>query len=323
MADHPKATVKFADCDFKPLSPIAQPPFASPTQINGRIEQFVDVLPLGQGGLPMQTTPAWAAAQMAAMLDKMAAQQRAGDGLTDFFQHWAQISDGALGSLEGWHPFTNNWAYFSELGDFTLADLVAGATTEPHRVGIFTDPAFLTQKPVASARGAALQAALLCVMVPPPPPNTPPLPPPAPGVSYRQRLESSLSSAVCQSCHALTDPPGFSLEHFDSLGQYRDLDNGAPVDSSDSFSTSGGGSYEFSSIEQELAVDLSQRCEVARCFAQSELEFALRINGMLPNNESLPQGSPEGNRVAQAFADSGRSTRALAQAIAQSALFLN
>jgi hypothetical protein len=69
-----------------------------------------------------------------------------------------------------------------------------------------------------------------------------PLPPPgvetnltestAPGsspTSVRQRLEQHRNSPNCASCHAVMDPVGFSLEHFDLIGKWRETDGGAPV----------------------------------------------------------------------------------------------
>jgi mono/diheme cytochrome c family protein len=72
-----------------------------------------------------------------------------------------------------------------------------------------------------------------------------PLPPPgvetnlaestAPGASptsVRQRLEQHRANPSCASCHAVMDPVGFSLEHFDLIGKYRETDGGAPVNAS-------------------------------------------------------------------------------------------
>ncbi|MBD3672739.1 MAG: DUF1592 domain-containing protein [Planctomycetaceae bacterium] len=71
--------------------------------------------------------------------------------------------------------------------------------------------------------------------------GTPP-PPPPPNVStlqdntvsaklpVRERLAQHRADAACASCHNLIDPVGFSLEHFDAVGRWRDLENGRPVD---------------------------------------------------------------------------------------------
>jgi hypothetical protein len=76
--------------------------------------------------------------------------------------------------------------------------------------------------------------------------GTPP-PPPPPGVnttldepkagtlppSIRERLAQHRTNAVCATCHAAIDPPGFTLEHFDAIGGWRTIDeSGKPVDAS-------------------------------------------------------------------------------------------
>jgi len=74
-----------------------------------------------------------------------------------------------------------------------------------------------------------------------------PPPPPPPGVnttleepkagtlppSIRERLAQHRTNAVCATCHAAIDPPGFTLEHFDAIGGWRTTDeSGKPVDAS-------------------------------------------------------------------------------------------
>ena len=61
---------------------------------------------------------------------------------------------------------------------------------------------------------------------PPPPPNVPALDEStvAANLPMRQRLAAHRSNAVCASCHRTIDPVGFSLENFDAVGQWRDLE---------------------------------------------------------------------------------------------------
>ena len=309
-----------SDCAFGAVAGPATPPFATPGTVLGRIAQFVIAQPFGGAILPSETTPEWAGAQIISLLDAEAGEERAGAGMEDFLQRWVGLAGSTPADL---HLLSAPWASLSGMKSATLADLIATSSSEdPHRIGIFTDPAFLTQKPFATARGAALQAALFCRQVPPPPPNVPPVAPASEGGTYRERLSNATASPVCASCHYSTDPLGFSLEHYDSMGADRDLDNGEPIDSSGTVQSPGGSTFAFASIEQSLAVDLGQSCEVARCFAESELEYALRVNGLIGPDETLPADSLELNAVAQEFTDSGRSLRALAKAIAESSLFL-
>jgi mono/diheme cytochrome c family protein len=49
--------------------------------------------------------------------------------------------------------------------------------------------------------------------------------------TIRERLAQHRTNPVCASCHAVIDPPGFALEHFDAIGKWRTADeSGRPVD---------------------------------------------------------------------------------------------
>ena len=49
--------------------------------------------------------------------------------------------------------------------------------------------------------------------------------------TIRERLTQHRANPACASCHAVIDPPGFALEHFDAIGKYRTVDEaGRPVD---------------------------------------------------------------------------------------------
>src|SRR5215831_1362052 len=69
----------------------------------------------------------------------------------------------------------------------------------------------------------------------PPPPNVPALDESkmAANLTMRQRLAAHRANAVCASCHRTIDPVGFSLENFNAVGQWRDLEvEDQPVDAS-------------------------------------------------------------------------------------------
>jgi mono/diheme cytochrome c family protein len=48
--------------------------------------------------------------------------------------------------------------------------------------------------------------------------------------TLRERMELHRSQAVCASCHSIMDPIGFSLENFDLVGKWRQLDEKSPID---------------------------------------------------------------------------------------------
>lgn len=86
-------------------------------------------------------------------------------------------------------------------------------------------------------RGKALREILLCQQVPRPPPNVDfsALENPDPALkTQRQRVAQHLTNPICAGCHRLTDPIGLALENFDGAGQYRETENGAPIDASGS-----------------------------------------------------------------------------------------
>ena len=109
-----------------------------------------------------------------------------------------------------------------------------------HRRGVLTHASVLTvtsdstrTSPVK--RGKWLLENILGITAPPPPPNVPPLEDGAKveaSASVRQRLEAHRSKPGCANCHSLVDPPGFGLEHFDAIGQWREKDGPVAVDAS-------------------------------------------------------------------------------------------
>ena len=83
-------------------------------------------------------------------------------------------------------------------------------------------------------RGAWVLGTLLGTPVPAPPANIPSLDN-AGGkktqLSVREKLAVHRADPTCASCHNVIDPIGFSLEHFDRLGRWRDVDErGQPID---------------------------------------------------------------------------------------------
>ena len=86
-------------------------------------------------------------------------------------------------------------------------------------------------------RGKWIMEVLLGSPPPPPPPNVPDLEvtqDAAEGkvLSVRQALEAHRADPACNSCHAVIDPLGLTLENFDVTGAWRIKDNGVPVDAS-------------------------------------------------------------------------------------------
>jgi hypothetical protein len=109
---------------------------------------------------------------------------------------------------------------------------------EQKRSGILGSASFLarfshpgTTSP--TRRGLFVQTSLLCYDIPPPPPGvntTFPVDDPTQPKTMKQKLENHMKDPNCKSCHSLMDPIGFGLENYDSIGNYRVVDKGIPID---------------------------------------------------------------------------------------------
>jgi len=106
------------------------------------------------------------------------------------------------------------------------------------RAGLLTQLGFLATQSYADIdspihRGAYVLKRLMCAQFSPPGGINVVLPPVSATLkTTRQRVESHTADATCQMCHGVINPIGYSFEHYDAVGEYRDLDNGEPVDSS-------------------------------------------------------------------------------------------
>ena len=85
-------------------------------------------------------------------------------------------------------------------------------------------------------RGLFILDNILGIPPPPPPPNIPPLEEATKAFgartpSLRETLELHRSRPACSSCHNRMDPLGLALENFNATGQWREREQGNPVDS--------------------------------------------------------------------------------------------
>ena len=112
---------------------------------------------------------------------------------------------------------------------------------DPNRRGLLGQGSILSLTSVATRtspvyRGKFVLATFLNTPPPPPLPNVPALEEAAKGAktapkTVRETLELHRAGAVCASCHRIIDPPGFALENFNSVGQWREkTENGAAID---------------------------------------------------------------------------------------------
>lgn len=171
------------------------------------------------------------------------------------------------------------------LGVIYQIPVASEAGWEPHefapedpRAGILTQLAFteLFSHPGRSSstlRGKAVREILLCQVVPPPPAN----------VTFaavqdttsqvnrtaRDRLTVHRTQATCAGCHKIMDPIGLGLENFDSVGQYRETENGAKIDPSGEIE-----GIKFSDAKG-LGQALHDAPAAAACFADSMFRYGV------------------------------------------------
>ena len=113
--------------------------------------------------------------------------------------------------------------------------------TDPNRRGLLGQGSILSMTSVATRtspvfRGKYILSTFLDTPPSPPPPNVPTLEESNKGAAtasktVREQLEVHRKNPVCASCHRIIDPPGFALENFNSVGQWRAANaDGTPID---------------------------------------------------------------------------------------------
>ena len=154
--------------------------------------------------------------------------------------------------------------------------------------------------------------------------NTPP-PPPLPeradargeqqgAATRRRRCGSSwsgiASNPTCASCHRIIDPPGFALENFNSVGQWRDTGaDGAPIDT-------GGVLADGTKVDGPVALRnaiLSRPEAFATMLTERMLTYALG-RGVEPSDmpvvrSIVKKAAPNDYRLASIFRASSKARR--------------
>jgi hypothetical protein len=145
---------------------------------------------------------------------------------------------------------------------------------EPERrSGVLTHPYLLTGLAYFDStspihRGVFVMRSLLGrTLMPPPEAITPLTPDLHPDLTTRERVALQTSDANCKSCHEAVNPLGFSLEHFDAVGRFREEEKGKPIDATGGFVKQTGETLELHSA-RELATALAADREVHAAFVE-------------------------------------------------------
>ncbi len=135
-------------------------------------------------------------------------------------------------------------------------------------------------------RGDWVLRRILGTPVPPPPADAGSIPADDKlfgGLSVKERLQVHKRNATCANCHMRIDPLGFSLEHYDSTGRWREkYADGKPIDDSGALSDG----KEIAGIPGLLAYLQSKDDQVRRTLAFKLVGYALGRT-VQPSDEAL------------------------------------
>jgi len=146
------------------------------------------------------------------------------------------------------------------------------------RAGVLTHPYLLsgfaytsTSSPIH--RGVFISRSVLGRVLRPPPQAVSPLAPDLhPDLTTRERVDLQTSAKSCQACHAMINPLGFTLEHFDAVGRYRKEEKGRAVDATGGYLSRSGKTHEFAGA-RPLARFLAESDESHEAFVEQLFHY--------------------------------------------------
>jgi hypothetical protein len=165
------------------------------------------------------------------------------------------------------------------LAKFYGADLPADAGFQKvklnpeQRAGVLTHPYLMaafayTAESSPIHRGVFMARGVLGLSLRPPPEAVTPLPASLhPMLTTRERVGLQTKSSACMTCHGVINPLGFTMEHFDAVGRFRDKENGKPIDATGTYQTRAGKILTFAGV-RELATYLASSEDVQAAFAE-------------------------------------------------------
>jgi cytochrome c553 len=148
----------------------------------------------------------------------------------------------------------------------------AGLLTHPYLMAAFAYTA--SSSPIH--RGVFLSRGVLGRTLPAPPAAVAPLAPDLhAGLTTRQRVSLQTSPKSCQTCHSMINPLGYTLEHFDAVGRFRQDEKGKPIDATGSYQTRSGETVTFKGA-RNLAKYLAGSDETHSAFVQQLFHYLVK-----------------------------------------------
>jgi hypothetical protein len=198
-----------------------------------------------------------------------------GADVRSYFNSDQTFADATLADIYGLTPPASGFAQFTfppqspRAGIMGQAGVIAAHSKADHSSptarGLFMMQAFLCETPDPVPDGVNTDLVI------------------DPTLTTRQRLDLHRSSASCAGCHAMFDPMGFALEHFDSVGRYRETEDGLTIDTTgnlpDAASTPFDGAV-------ELGAAFAASPTVNECLLR---HFYRNVNGRADDKHDKPQ----------------------------------
>jgi len=148
----------------------------------------------------------------------------------------------------------------------------AGVLSHPYLMANFAYTA--TSSPIH--RGVFISRSLLGRVLRPPPEAVAPLPVDLhPDLTTRQRVTLQTKPESCQSCHGMINSLGFTLEHFDAVGRYRNQEKERPIDATGTYETRKGELVTVNGV-RELAAFLARSEETHTAFIQQLFHYIVK-----------------------------------------------
>jgi hypothetical protein len=184
-------------------------------------------------------------------------------------------------------------------------------------------------------RGAWVLDRILGQPPSPPPPNVPSIEPDIRGATtIRQQLDKHRNTVACATCHNHIDPPGFALESFDPIGNWREFyrvttrtkeglvnlpyGSGRPIyrgpDVEQGGETPGGKTFQDITDYKRLLLD--EKDQIARSLVQKMIIYATGADIQFADREVVEQ-------IVEKLQAKNYGLRTLVHEVVQSRVFLN
>lgn len=156
-------------------------------------------------------------------------------------------------------------------------------------------------------RGVFVRERLLCQEFGMPPANAGGVPDVDPDATTRERFAQHSDDPACHDCHQYIDGVGFGFENFDAIGQWRDSENGAPVDSSGDLNDKEG----FGTLTHDPFGSLGELGQLLASSRRAQACFATQVHRFATGRLEEPADACALERVEARFAQSGGDIREL------------